>query len=96
MERFVTHKILEVLCARPITQFCAVATIYRSFVQIQDRRLFKFQFLRSCLTGGEAMNDEVISKWKSLLERENAFLICKIICKFIRQTIYIFFSVRSS
>ncbi|XP_008842083.1 acyl-coenzyme A synthetase ACSM5, mitochondrial isoform X2 [Nannospalax galili] len=56
--------ILNTLCRFPITTLCCVPTIFRLLVQ-EDLRRYKFQSLRHCLTGGEALNPDVRDKWKS-------------------------------
>ncbi|EGW15287.1 Acyl-coenzyme A synthetase ACSM5, mitochondrial [Cricetulus griseus] len=48
----------------PITTMCCVPTLFRLLVQ-EDLTRYKFQSLRHCLTGGEALNPDVRDKWKS-------------------------------
>lgn len=56
--------ILNTLCRFPITTICCVPTLFRLLVQ-EDLTRYKFQCLRHCLTGGEALNPDVRDKWKS-------------------------------
>ncbi len=57
-------KVLEILRSRPITGFCAPPTFFRAMVQENDNSLFKFKHLKYCISGGEALNEEVIRAWK--------------------------------
>jgi acyl-coenzyme A synthetase/AMP-(fatty) acid ligase len=65
MERFETRKVMDVLCKRPITAFCAAPTLFRSMIQETDESLFKFNNLRLSIAGGEALNHEVLESWKA-------------------------------
>ncbi|XP_052031056.1 acyl-coenzyme A synthetase ACSM5, mitochondrial [Apodemus sylvaticus] len=56
--------ILNTLCRFPITTMCCVPTLFRLLVQ-EDLTRYKFQSLKHCLTGGEALNPDVRDKWKS-------------------------------
>lgn len=55
--------ILNTLSTFPITNLCCVATVYRLLVQ-EDLTRYKFQSLRHCSSGGEALNPDVREKWK--------------------------------
>nr|XP_004665499.2 acyl-coenzyme A synthetase ACSM5, mitochondrial [Jaculus jaculus]XP_044999576.1 acyl-coenzyme A synthetase ACSM5, mitochondrial [Jaculus jaculus] len=55
--------ILNILCKFPITTFCCVPTIFRMIVQ-EDLTRYRFQSLKHCITGGEALNPDVRDKWK--------------------------------
>ena len=68
MERFEVPKVMEILRTRPINGFCAPPTFFRSMIQENDKSLFKFKALKYCITGGEAINHEVIRAWKDRVE----------------------------
>uniref|UniRef100_A0A8C5VF49 medium-chain acyl-CoA ligase n=1 Tax=Microcebus murinus TaxID=30608 RepID=A0A8C5VF49_MICMU len=55
--------ILNTLSTFPITTFCCVPTMYRLLVQ-EDLTRYRFQSLRHCITGGEALNPDAREKWK--------------------------------
>ncbi|XP_001376939.3 acyl-coenzyme A synthetase ACSM5, mitochondrial isoform X1 [Monodelphis domestica] len=59
-----TSLILNTLCQMPITVFCCVPTMFQMIVQ-QDLSRYKFKSLRHCVAGGESLNPDVRTKWKS-------------------------------
>jgi len=71
MDRFEVKKVLEILCTRPIKGFCAPPTLYRSMVQETDPSLFNFMSLEYSITGGEAINAEVVREWKDKTGRKS-------------------------
>ncbi|XP_041522375.1 acyl-coenzyme A synthetase ACSM5, mitochondrial isoform X2 [Microtus oregoni] len=64
LSRVDAKTILNTLCRFPITTLCCVPTLFRLIVQ-EDLTRYKFQSLRHCVTGGEALNPDVRDKWKS-------------------------------
>ncbi|NXO23471.1 ACSM3 synthetase, partial [Cisticola juncidis] len=54
----------ETLSRYPITTFCTAPTAFRMLVQ-HDVSSYKFTSLKQCVTGGEALNPEVLAKWKT-------------------------------
>ncbi|KAG9278298.1 acyl-coenzyme A synthetase ACSM3, mitochondrial-like isoform X1 [Astyanax mexicanus] len=65
MPRFSTHTVLKILSSFPISTFCTAPTAYRMLVQ-EDPSRFQFQALEHCLSAGEPINPEVMSKWREL------------------------------
>ncbi|XP_066508049.1 acyl-coenzyme A synthetase ACSM3, mitochondrial-like isoform X2 [Hoplias malabaricus] len=65
MPRFNTHAVLKTLSCYPISTFCTAPTAYRMLVQ-EDPSRFHFQALEHCLSAGEPLNPEVMSKWTEL------------------------------
>ncbi|OPJ87565.1 hypothetical protein AV530_001014 [Patagioenas fasciata monilis] len=63
MPQFKPAVIAETLSRYPITVFCTAPTAYRMLVQ-HDLSSYKFTSLRHCVSGGEALNPEVMAKWK--------------------------------
>uniref|UniRef100_A0A8C3GL15 medium-chain acyl-CoA ligase n=1 Tax=Cairina moschata TaxID=8855 RepID=A0A8C3GL15_CAIMO len=55
--------IAETLSRYPITTFCTAPTAYRMLVQ-HCLSSYKFMSLKHCLSGGEALNPEVMEQWK--------------------------------
>uniref|UniRef100_A0A8B9TB99 medium-chain acyl-CoA ligase n=1 Tax=Anas platyrhynchos TaxID=8839 RepID=A0A8B9TB99_ANAPL len=55
--------IAETLSRYPITTFCTAPTAYRMLVQHCLSR-YCFMSLKHCLSGGEALNPEVMEQWK--------------------------------
>uniref|UniRef100_A0A8B9J8X9 medium-chain acyl-CoA ligase n=1 Tax=Astyanax mexicanus TaxID=7994 RepID=A0A8B9J8X9_ASTMX len=53
------------LSSFPISTFCTAPTAYRMLVQ-EDPSRFQFQALEHCLSAGEPINPEVMSKWREL------------------------------
>jgi len=62
-KKFEPGEALEMLERYPVTTFLAPATAFRMFVQEPLRRR-RFQTLRHCISGGEALNAEVIAAWR--------------------------------
>jgi acetyl-CoA synthetase/medium-chain acyl-CoA synthetase len=54
---------LEVLSRYPVESLCAPPTVYRMLVQ-EDLASFRPQALRQCRAAGEALNVEVLQKWR--------------------------------
>ncbi|CAO2583009.1 Acyl-coenzyme A synthetase ACSM5, mitochondrial [Lemmus lemmus] len=65
LSRVDAKTILDTLCRFPITTLCCVPTLFRLIVQEDLTKRYKFQSLRHCVTGGEALNPDVRDKWKS-------------------------------
>ncbi|KAL6467870.1 hypothetical protein MHYP_G00235470 [Metynnis hypsauchen] len=65
MPRFNTQTVLKTLSSYPISTFCTAPTAYRMLVQ-EDPSRFHFQALEHCLSAGEPINPEVMSKWREL------------------------------
>ncbi|NWH41953.1 ACSM3 synthetase, partial [Chloropsis hardwickii] len=63
MPQFKPEVIAETLSRYPITTFCTAPTGFRMLVQ-HDVSSYKFPSLKHCVTGGEALNPEVLAKWK--------------------------------
>uniref|UniRef100_A0A8C3V550 medium-chain acyl-CoA ligase n=1 Tax=Catharus ustulatus TaxID=91951 RepID=A0A8C3V550_CATUS len=63
MPQFKSEVIAETLSRYPITTFCTAPTAFRMLVQ-HDVSRYKFPSLKHCVTGGEALNPEVLAKWK--------------------------------
>ncbi|XP_064245990.1 acyl-coenzyme A synthetase ACSM4, mitochondrial-like isoform X1 [Passer domesticus] len=63
MPQFLPEVIAETLSRYPITTFCTPPIAFRMLVQ-HDVSSYKFPSLKHCVTGGEALNPEVFSKWK--------------------------------
>ncbi|NWT81265.1 ACSM3 synthetase, partial [Lanius ludovicianus] len=63
MPQFKPEVIAETLSRYPITTFCTAPTAFRMLVQ-HDVSSYKFPSLKHCVTGGEALNPEVLAKWK--------------------------------
>jgi len=62
-KKFEPGEALEMLERYPITTFLAPATAFRMFAQEPLRRR-RFRTLRHCISGGEALNAEVIGAWR--------------------------------
>jgi len=62
-KKFEPGDALEMLERHPITTFLAPATAFRLFAQDPLRRR-RFRTLRHCISGGEALNAEVIAAWR--------------------------------
>jgi acetyl-CoA synthetase/medium-chain acyl-CoA synthetase len=68
---FVSHRVgrfdprhtLEVLSRYPIQSLCAPPTVYRRLVQ-EDLSRFRPEALRKCRAAGEALNPEVLERWR--------------------------------
>uniref|UniRef100_A0A8B9HD22 medium-chain acyl-CoA ligase n=1 Tax=Astyanax mexicanus TaxID=7994 RepID=A0A8B9HD22_ASTMX len=56
---------IPTLSSFPISTFCTAPTAYRMLVQ-EDPSRFQFQALEHCLSAGEPINPEVMSKWREL------------------------------
>ena len=56
---------LELLCQHRVTMFCAAATEFRQFIQL-DLSGYDFSALRLCVSAGESVNPEVVTRWKKL------------------------------
>uniref|UniRef100_A0A8C0ZIQ0 medium-chain acyl-CoA ligase n=1 Tax=Cyanistes caeruleus TaxID=156563 RepID=A0A8C0ZIQ0_CYACU len=63
MPQFKPEVIAKTLSRYPITAFCTAPTAFRMLVQ-HDVSSYKFPSLKHCVTGGEALNPEVLVKWK--------------------------------
>ena len=57
---------LEVLSRYPVESLCAPPTVYRMLVQ-EDLSSFRPQALRQCRAAGEALNVEVLRKWREAI-----------------------------
>jgi acyl-coenzyme A synthetase/AMP-(fatty) acid ligase len=55
---------LDVLSRYPIESFCAPPTVYRRLVQ-EDLSRFRAKRLRKCRAAGEALNAEVLERWRA-------------------------------
>ncbi|XP_061455190.1 acyl-coenzyme A synthetase ACSM4, mitochondrial-like [Rhineura floridana] len=64
MPQFDPREILNTLSQYPVTKMCSAPTVYRMLVQ-HDLTSYRFKSLRHCLTGGEALNPEVMVQWKN-------------------------------
>ncbi len=62
-KKFEPGEALEMLERHPVTTFLAPATAFRMFAQEPLRRR-RFRTLRHCISGGEALNAEVIAAWR--------------------------------
>jgi len=62
-KKFEPGEALEMLARHPITTFLAPATAFRMFAHEPLRRR-RFATLRHCISGGEALNAEVIAAWR--------------------------------
>jgi acetyl-CoA synthetase/medium-chain acyl-CoA synthetase len=62
-KKFEPGEALEMLERHPVTTFLAPATAFRLFAQEPLRRR-RFRTLRHCISGGEALNAEVIAAWR--------------------------------
>uniref|UniRef100_A0A8B9M3Y1 medium-chain acyl-CoA ligase n=1 Tax=Accipiter nisus TaxID=211598 RepID=A0A8B9M3Y1_9AVES len=56
--------ILNTLCRFPIDTLVGAPTLFRMLVQ-NDLSNYKFMNLKHCISGGEPLNPEVMSQWKS-------------------------------
>ncbi|XP_029636308.1 acyl-coenzyme A synthetase ACSM3, mitochondrial [Octopus sinensis] len=61
--KFDSNSLLQILEKYNISVFCAPPTALRLFVQ-EDLSKYKFKSLRHCVSGGEPVNEELISQWK--------------------------------
>uniref|UniRef100_T1JBL1 medium-chain acyl-CoA ligase n=1 Tax=Strigamia maritima TaxID=126957 RepID=T1JBL1_STRMM len=61
MPQFNPQQTIEILHKYPIQRFCAPPTVYRMLIA---NEIPKFDKLEVCVSGGEAMQPEVIKKWK--------------------------------
>lgn len=61
--KFDPRHTLEVLRRYPVESLCAPPTVYRMLVQ-EDLSTFKPMRLRRCRAAGEALNVEVLEKWR--------------------------------
>ncbi|XP_059717640.1 acyl-coenzyme A synthetase ACSM3, mitochondrial-like [Haemorhous mexicanus] len=64
LPQFQPEVIAETLSKYPITTFCTAPTAFLMLVQ-HDVSRYKFLKLKHCVTGGEALNPEVFSQWKT-------------------------------
>jgi acyl-coenzyme A synthetase/AMP-(fatty) acid ligase len=60
---FDARRRLQLLAEHPVDVFCAAATEFRQFVQL-DLSGQRFARLRLCVSAGESVNPEVVTKWK--------------------------------
>jgi acetyl-CoA synthetase len=56
---------LELLAEHGVTVFCAAATEFRRLIQL-DLSRFDLSKLRLCVSAGESVNPEVVTRWKEL------------------------------
>ncbi|GFS51168.1 acyl-coenzyme A synthetase ACSM3, mitochondrial [Trichonephila clavipes] len=63
MPRFSTSLTLQTLAKYPIDTFCAPPTAFRALVQ-EDLKAYEFPKLEHCVSGGEALNPEVLKSWQ--------------------------------
>uniref|UniRef100_A0A8C8RBZ2 medium-chain acyl-CoA ligase n=1 Tax=Pelusios castaneus TaxID=367368 RepID=A0A8C8RBZ2_9SAUR len=65
--------ILSTLSRFPITTLCSAPTLFHMLVK-HDLTSYKFMSLKSCVSGGEPLNPEVLEQWK----RKTGLNICEI------------------
>lgn len=62
--KFHARHTLETLMRYPVESLCAPPTVYRMLIQ-EDLGDVRFRALRQCRAAGEALNIEVLHKWKA-------------------------------
>jgi len=62
--KFDPEHTLRILSSYPVESLCAPPTVYRMLVQ-EDLGAFHFAALRRCRAAGEALNIEVLEKWRA-------------------------------
>ncbi|XP_042293901.1 acyl-coenzyme A synthetase ACSM3, mitochondrial-like [Sceloporus undulatus] len=62
--QFDSTVVLNCLSKYPVTTFCGTPTIFRMLLK-HDVSRYKFKSLKTCLSGGEPINPEVMGKWKA-------------------------------
>ncbi|GIX72549.1 acyl-coenzyme A synthetase ACSM4, mitochondrial [Caerostris extrusa] len=70
MSRFSASQTLQILAKYPIDTFCGPPMAFRAMVH-EDLSNYKFSRLEHCLSGGEALNPEVLKKVARCYRAEN-------------------------
>ncbi|XP_077172188.1 acyl-coenzyme A synthetase ACSM3, mitochondrial-like isoform X1 [Paroedura picta] len=62
--QFEPTTVLSTLARYPVTTFCGTPTIFRMLLQHQVSS-YHFPSLKTCISGGEPMNPEIMKRWKA-------------------------------
>lgn len=62
MDKFIPHRLLEMITKYKVTTFCAPPTMFRFMLQ-EDLSKFDLSCIKHCCIAGEPLNPEVFKKW---------------------------------